>query len=123
MRSVARAAGVTLAVLFFLTTMQSVAAERQNALPRRLPPAERLMHMRRGLHLSPAQEARIKPILDRHDAGVRKIDADPEGEKQARKRKLRQATDASIMSVLLPEQRARFERSRQIREKMGIGTE
>lgn len=98
------------------------AAPGQGRLPN-LSAEDRIRHMSAVLKLTADQQARLRPILqdyEKENAAINNAPALSQQEKASRRRKSREAKDAKIAQLLNPEQRAAFERSRKIREKMGI---
>lgn len=84
---------------------------------------DRVRHMSRMLGMTPSQEAALHPIMQEHERqsdAVERDQARPLQERHAKKKAIRSSTDDRIRKILTPAQAERFDRSRVIRERMGI---
>ena len=64
-----------------------------------------------GLKLTPAQQAKLDPILDESRQQMQTLRSAPEGERAERGARIREATRARIREILTPAQRQAYEQS------------
>jgi Spy/CpxP family protein refolding chaperone len=69
---------------------------------------QRLANLKQEVNLTPAQEKKVKPIIEKYVADINAIKNDTKEEKDAKRNALRKQYNDQINATLTPEQQAKW---------------